>query len=223
MHRARRKAGFTAIEVMIVVAILGVAAAAAVPSWRTMAANARLRDATGDITDALRDARARSIATRRNFVVYFNTGVTSGVDVCGNDLIDLMGAPVPILMLEDRNGNCCIDPGEVFETWPAAEGVQWGTDFATSAAPGDPDPSGSYNIGSTLHNPANSQTEWVAFEPDGIPKGFSNGGACTLGTAGTGGGAIYINNDRRDVAVVLTPLGALKVHGFERSGGVWTD
>ena len=58
----------------------------------------------------------------------------------------------------------------------------------------------------------------------GIPVGFADpGGACTLGAPGTGAGAIYLNNDRRDIAVVLTALGSVKVHSFEAVGGVWTD
>jgi hypothetical protein len=52
--------------------------------------------------------------------------------------------------------------------------------------------------------------------------GFADlGAACNLGETGTGGGAIYVNNDLRDAAVVLAPLGGVRVHRFERSGGVW--
>ena len=223
MHRVRREAGFTAMELMIVVAIVGIAAAAAVPSWRAIQANARLRDAAGDIADVLRAARMRAISSSRNHVVYFDTGVNGNVDVCGNAVLDANGNPAPMIVLDDANGNCCIDPGENLEARRAVDGIQWGVDFALVAAPGDPDPSGSFPDGSTFHDPANSQTEWVAFQPDGIPIGFANGGACGLGNAGTGGGAVYVNNDRRDFAVVMTPLGGLKTHLFERSGGVWTD
>ena len=224
MKRARRQAGFTMLEMVVVMAIVGIAAAMAVPSWRATMANSRLRDAAGDVADLLSAARARAISNNRTFVVYFDTGVNGGDDVCGNALQDLSGNPVPMLVLDDANGNCCIDPGEALITRPAARGIQWGTDFATAASPDDTDPGGTWALGSTFRDPADTQTEWVAFRADGIPVGFPNGGgACTLGTPGTGAGAIYLNNNRRDMAVVLTALGSVKVHGFEAVGGTWTD
>jgi prepilin-type N-terminal cleavage/methylation domain-containing protein len=224
MHRARQRRGFTMLELMVVAGVLGLLAAAAVPSWRAVSANSRLRDAAGDLTDALVLARARAISSGNRFVVYFNTGINGGQDVCGNDLVDANGNPVPILVLNDADSNCCIDAGEEVRTLPAAVGVQWGVDFAGVAAPGDADPAANFAAGSSFIDPAGVATEWVVFRPDGIPLGFAdNGGACVPGTTGTGGGAIYVNNDRRDIAVVLSPLGAVKVHQFERTGAVWTN
>jgi type II secretory pathway pseudopilin PulG len=229
MHRSqvRRQRGFTMVELIVICGIIGALAALAVPSWRAMQLNSRLRDATGDVADALILSRARAIASGHNFVVYFNTGVNGGADVCGNLLVDSQGNPAPILVLDDGlpgspTSNCCIDAGEPVETLAAAPGVQWGADFAAVAAPGDDDPSGNFALGSSFVSPANAQTEWVVFRPDGIPVGFADlGAACNLGETGTGGGAIYINNDLRDAAVVVAPLGAVRVHRFERSGGVW--
>jgi prepilin-type N-terminal cleavage/methylation domain-containing protein len=228
MQRARRNAGFTAIEIIVVMAIVGIAAAMAVPSWRATQSNSRLRDAAGDVADAFQTARARAIATGNTFVVYFDTGVNGAEDICGNSLVDLQGNPVPILILDDGppdspDRNCCIDDGEAIITMPAAQGVQWGTDFAPIAVPTDTDPSGSFNLGSSFRDPANSQTEWVAFRADGIPVGFRDNNPCDLGDTGTGAGAIYLNNDQRDTAIVLSPLGTVKVHGFERGQGVWTE
>lgn len=229
MHglQARTQRGFTMLEMMIVAGMLGVVTALAVPSWRAIQANARLRDATSDVAEALSLARARAIASGHNFVVYFNTGINGGADVCGNLLVDSQGNQVPILVLDDGrpgepNTNCCIDAGEPVLTLPAAPGVQWGVDFAAAAAPGDDDPSGNFDTGSSFTSPANANTEWVTFRPDGIPVGFSDvGGPCNLGETGTGGGAIYLNNDRRDAAVVLAPLGAVRVHRYEQSGAEW--
>jgi prepilin-type N-terminal cleavage/methylation domain-containing protein len=231
MRTAQERSGFTLLEVMVVAAILAVMAAMAVPAWRAVQANNRLRDATGDLADTLAIARARAIASGNNFVVYFNTGLNGGDDLCGNALVDLNGDPVPILMLDDgppggANSNCCIDAGETFETLPGAQGVQWGVDFATVAAPGDGDPTASFASGPTFTDPAGATREWVAFRPDGIPAGFNDAGGpgtCDFGTTGSGGGAIYVNNDRRDMAVVLSPLGAVKVHHFERAGNAWTN
>jgi type II secretory pathway pseudopilin PulG len=231
MHAWRdRNEGFTTIELVLVAGILGLLAAMAVPSWRAIQANNRLREAAGDVGDALQVARARAIASGNQFVVYFNTGINAGEDICGNDLEDpLSGNPVPILILDDGppggpNGNCCIDAGEEVRTLPAATGVQWGVDFAGAAAPGDADPSANFAAGTSFVSPGGAPTEWVLFRPDGVPVGFADaGGPCAPGGTGTGGGAIYVNNDRRDVAVVLSPLGSVKVHQFERTGGTWVD
>jgi type II secretory pathway pseudopilin PulG len=231
MPTVRRRAGFSVLEFVIVAAILGVFAAMAVPSWRAARENSRLRDAAGDVADALMLARGRAIARGNNMVVYFNTGLNGGVDLCGNALVDLGGNPVPILVLDDgppggANANCCIDAGETFDTLPGAQGVQWGVDFAAAAAPGDADPTASFATGVTFTDPGGAVREWVAFRPDGIPVGFHDPGGvggCALGTTGTGAGALYVNNDRRDVAVVLSPLGGVKVHSYERSGAAWTN
>ncbi len=228
-QRGHGRSGFTTIELIVVGAILGALAAAAVPSWRAMQANNRLRDAAGDVADALSVARAKAVASGHRFVVYFNTGLNVGQDICGNPLEDASGNPVPILILDDGSpsdpaSNCCIDAGDPIQTLQAAIGVQWGVDFAAAAAPGDADPSNSFTTGTTFTNTAGAQTEWVVFRPDGVPVGFSDVGAdCSLGGTGSGGGAIYVNNDRRDTAVVLSPLGGVKVYGHERAGGVWHD
>jgi type II secretory pathway pseudopilin PulG len=224
---SRRRRGFTTVELMVVAGIVGAVAALAVPSWRAMQANNRLRDAASDVADALVVARARAIASGHRLVVYFNTGINGGADVCGNLLVDAAGNPVPILVLDDGipggpTANCCIDPGEEVRTLAAAAGVEWGVDFAPAAAPGDDDPSGNFATGTSFTSPANANTEWVAFRPDGIPVGFADlGGPCNPGETGTGGGAIYVNNNRRDAAVVLAPLGGVRTHRFERSGNVW--
>lgn len=231
MRTARERAGFTLLEVMVVAAVLVALAALGVPAWRTVQANNRLRDAAGDVADTLAIARARAIASGNNFVVYFNTGLGGGDDLCGNPLVDANGDPAPILMLDDgppggAGSNCCIDAGETVETLPGADGVQWGADFAAAAAPGDSDPAAAFAGGTTFTDPGGAVREWVAFRPDGVPVGFNDAvvpGSCTLGTTGTGAGAIYLNNDRRDVAVVMSPLGGIKVHAFERSGGAWSN
>jgi prepilin-type N-terminal cleavage/methylation domain-containing protein len=202
MKGARSEAGFTAIEMIVVMAIVGIAAALAVPSWRATQSNSRLRDAAGDVSDALAAARSRAIADVNPYVVYFS--VNGDEDICGNALEDLQGNPVPILVLDDDNGNCCR------------------TDFAAAAVDDDPDPAGTYVDGSTFHDAGNNATSWVAFRGDGIPVSFEDD-ACDLGAPGTGSGAIYLNNDRRDTAVVLTALGSVKVHSYEAVGGTWTD
>ena len=222
-------AGFTILEVMIVSAILAVVTAIAVPSWRTIDSNARAREAAGEISDALAKARVRAIASGNNHVVYFNTGFNGGTDVCGNALEDANGDAVPILVLDDGapgnpTANCCIDLADtVVDTYPAARGIFWGANHAAAAAPDDTGAVGNYLTGSTFSDQNGGQAEWIMFRPDGVPVGFTGGGACNPGPMGSGGGAIYITNNDRDYAVSMTPLGGIKVYVFERSGALWTQ
>ena len=229
MSQRRARAGFTLVEIALVIAIIGIAAAIAIPSLQTMTAHNRVRDASAAVSDAFAVARAQAISTGSNVVVYFNTGVNAGTDICNNPLEDLNGDPVPILILNDGQpgnptANCCIDAGDTFEVSYAVPSVGWGTQFATVPAPNDPDVALNYPGGTTFTDPNGLNTEWVLFRPDGVPVGFAdNGGPCAPGQIGSGGGGMYLSNNERDKAIVLTPLGGVKVHTWERSTGVWTQ
>lgn len=59
------------------------------------------------------------------------------------------------------------------------------------------------------------------FRGDGIPVTFDAG--CNVGTIGSGNGAVYVTNGDRDYAVVLTALGAVRVHAWNAVEGAWTD
>jgi hypothetical protein len=59
------------------------------------------------------------------------------------------------------------------------------------------------------------------FRPDGVPVGFST--ACAQGQLGSGAGAIYITNGKRDYTAILSPLGAVKVRGFEQTQNAWIN
>jgi hypothetical protein len=47
--------------------------------------------------------------------------------------------------------------------------------------------------------------------------------ACNLSPIGDGGGAVYLTNGQRDYAVVLSPLGAVRVHAWNVGAGAWTN
>jgi prepilin-type N-terminal cleavage/methylation domain-containing protein len=223
-----KSGGFTIIELMIAVAIIGIVAAMAVPGWRQFQINQRVRDVTRAGANLVQTARSQAIATGNNHILYLAAGV--GTDVCGNPLVDAQGNPVPMLILDDGapgpGTNCCIDGGERVLTEPVftrpgvMDNVNWGSTFAAAQAPLDSG-GGDYTTGSTFTDGNGIQTRWLMFRPDGVPVGFT--AACVTGQIGSGAGGIYVTNAARDYSVVVTPLGGTHVSGFERGAGVWMN
>ena len=223
MQPLRRAEGLTLIEVMVVVAIVAVTAALAVPSWLQFQSDQRVRTATRTVANALQFARAQAIATGNNHAVYFGMG--PGTDACGTPLLDSTGNIVPILVLDDgpagAGSNCCIDGGDTVATIVRGQaGVLWGATRAT-APPAADSGGGTFATGATFTDPNGTQARWVLFRPDGIPVAFTP--ACNRGEVGSGGGGVYLTNGNRDYAVVLSPLGTVKVHRYEAGSGGWID
>jgi hypothetical protein len=67
--------------------------------------------------------------------------------------------------------------------------------------------------------------DWVMFRPDGIPIAFDgDSGDCgNVGAAGAGGGGLYVTNGKRDYAVVLSPLGSVRVHVWRAGSDDWSS
>jgi prepilin-type N-terminal cleavage/methylation domain-containing protein len=221
---SRRRAGFTVIEVMVVVGIIAVFAALAIPSWRQYQANLQLRAAARTVANAYSYARSHALATGNRHVVVFAVDPGNPNDVCGNAIQDVQGNPVPVIVYEDLDDDCCFDAAELRQSERAVPGVSWGV---TPAPPAGPPASpqdvggGDYTTGSSFAEPDGSDAAWVAFEPDGIPLAFN--AACNLGTTGTGAGAIYLTNGNRNYAVVLNPLGTGNVERFDPAENQWEN
>jgi len=221
-RESRRQVGFTIIEVMVVVAIIAVFTALAVPSWRQYQANLQLRAAVRTVANAFSYARAHALATGNRHVVVFSIDPN---DVCGNAIEDAQTNPVPVLVFEDLNGDCCYDANENRLTERAVAGVNWGVSPHPPGGlpPASPEDvgAGDYSTGSSFAEPDGSDAAWVSFGPDGIPLAFN--AACNLGTTGTGAGAVYVTNGNRDYAVVLNPLGTANVERFDPAQNQWEN
>jgi prepilin-type N-terminal cleavage/methylation domain-containing protein len=222
MHslESRRRVGFTIIEVMVVVGIIAVFAALAVPSWRQYQANLQLRAAARTVSNAYSYARAHALATGNRHVVVFAVAPN---DACGNAIEDAQGNPVPVLVYEDLDRDCCFDAGELRLSERAVAGVNWGvTPAGLPPSPQDVG-GGDYSAGSSFKEPDNtSDAAWVSFGPNGIPLAC-NPGTNNLGTTGTGAGAIYLTNGARNYAVILNPLGTGNVERFDPAQNQWEN
>lgn len=219
MHE-HRKAGFSLIELVVVVVIIGVLVAAGAPLFRSWMSDQRLKQAARGVADAFQIARADAIRTGNNQIVFFWLPPGMTTDPGANPIQDANGQVVPVLILNDTNGNCEFADGDPTRTLAMVPGVTWGVTQATAAAPLDVT-GGAFATGATFQDPAGNAVNWIAFRPDGIPVAFDN--ACTFGQTGSGTGGIYVTSGTRDYAITLSALGQSRVHLWEPVVGQWTN
>lgn len=96
MHltRSKSKAGFTMVELMIAVAIIGIMAAVATPGIIAWLPNYRLKSAARDLYAALQNARLLAVKNNTTVQVVFGPPANPNaylIDLNGNGVVDLPG------------------------------------------------------------------------------------------------------------------------------------
>ncbi|WP_303720270.1 GspH/FimT family pseudopilin [Malonomonas rubra] len=135
--------GFTLLELIIVVALIGIMVAVAIPSINTWMPNYRLKGAARDLYSAMMKAKSEAIKRNVNCAITFNQSVG--------------GVTQAYVVYVDGNQNCEFDAGEeiVAQVTTFPNGVYFDT-----AKPGN----GVDISVNDVDNPT------IVFRPNGIPR-----------------------------------------------------
>jgi general secretion pathway protein H len=93
--------GFTLIEVIVVIAIIGILAGISTPAFMEIAQNARYREASRNLTSALREARSLAVNTNRQHRVEIDSE---------NRQVRLLGADMALVRQWEVAPTVSLDP-----------------------------------------------------------------------------------------------------------------
>lgn len=225
MGNHRRQGGFSLLEVVVVVAIAGAITAIAMPSMSAWRTRSETRSSARAMADVLTSARNNAIRTGTQHIVYMRIPGVGTTDPNGTDIVDEAAQPVEAITLQDDDGDCHIDAGEPQAYLSMSAGMTYGLTSTALKAPSDTS-NPTTATGVTFADPENTANpiRWLMFRPDGIPVAFSGDftGCDTIGSTGSGGGAIYMTDGTNDFAAVMMPLGGVRLHSFDRAANGWT-
>ena len=224
MQSGRAQTGFTMIEMAIVLAMIGVIVAIAVPSFDRYRSLEEAKETATEIAAALRRARSLAVKEGVPYLVIFNPNQSGAAIPAPNPPVD-PGALARVV--RDANADSRETGGEtVFEIIPqrmASFGVtpyrgpgihpaapRIGTDVQGGTLNGIAE-GANFPIDGTTGVPA------VAFTPRGVAVPLG-----ALQNLGAGAGSYYVTDNNHAVfAATVGPLGAVRIRAYSPGANAW--
>jgi prepilin-type N-terminal cleavage/methylation domain-containing protein len=219
MQKFRSHAGFTLLELMTVVAIVGILTALGISSLRSYSRHEETRKMASTLANTLSEARAQAMNNGRNTYVVFAEPT--------NGLVPFEAGEVAAIFTRNDDGTIAsIKP--VFAAGSSNPNVtRYGAhgDTAMKDTPLPPDDQSTSLPDGALSNLVDGST--IPVDPDyGVPLiSFSNRGSpVTIAdpSFGSGAGAVYVtDNDQMVVAVVVAPFGEVHTLLYDSASNSW--
>ena len=213
LRSTRRSDGFTLLEMMIVLALMALITALAVPGLNRYRLQESTRANAMVLATSLREARSRAIREGRQWFVLFNPpsgAYARVVQDMDNDFQETPGVDVAFEVNREPGSPAEVLPYGLGPTTPFPASPRHPHDQNVGTLAGVVDGSG------FLLDPI-SGFDAVGFTPRGIPVSLAN-----PTNWGGGTGAYYFSDGAASVySVDVGPLGAVRVRGLSAATGTW--
>jgi len=210
----RSQRGISLIELLVVLLIIGVVAAMAIPGWQRIQRNARLNGDAHNIAESLSVAKMRAGAnfTYSRVFLFTDTSNTQYFRVdTWNSSIGTNGCWVPDGLPSPGTGNCITSSTATGYENNLSTGVSVGfgtistvpSNFVTSVAQADP----CWKAGATpMSGSQIANTSCIVFNSRGFP---------------TSAGGFYITDGNRVFAIVSNSMGLMHTYVTQAASASW--